>query len=131
MLPARRTRRLAFDLARRGRLTFRRLRLRRLRSARPISTRTRCSRTGRCARRGRQADGEGEVVRLIETSPRSWMHSHNTPVTVESGRTTYVTLGDNGALEWLSTGRLNEVLGIDIAANNAALWTKFGAAVTM
>src|SRR5262249_16910662 len=31
-----------------------------------------------------------------------------------------IILGDNGALEWLSTGRLNEVTGIDIAANNPA-----------
>jgi Ca2+-binding RTX toxin-like protein len=40
-----------------------------------------------------------------------------------------IILGDNGALEWLSTGRLNEVTGIDIAANNPALFAKDGAGV--
>ncbi len=33
-----------------------------------------------------------------------------------------IILGDNGAFEWLSTGRLNEVTGIDIAANNPDLY---------
>src|SRR5262245_16495754 len=37
-------------------------------------------------------------------------------------------LGDNGALEWLSTGRLSEITGIDIAANNPALAAKYGTA---
>ena len=37
-----------------------------------------------------------------------------------------IILGDNGALEWLSTGRLNEIAGIDIAANNPALFAKYG-----
>jgi Ca2+-binding RTX toxin-like protein len=36
-----------------------------------------------------------------------------------------IMLGDNGSFEWLSTGRLSEITGIDIAANNAALWTKY------
>lgn len=36
-----------------------------------------------------------------------------------------ILLGDNGALEWLSTGRLNEISGIDLAANNAALVAGF------
>ena len=40
-----------------------------------------------------------------------------------------IILGDNGALEWLSTGRLNEVQGIDIAANNPALFAKYGTGV--
>ncbi len=38
-----------------------------------------------------------------------------------------IMLGDNGALEWLSTGRLSEISGIDIAGNNPALWAKFSA----
>ncbi len=37
-----------------------------------------------------------------------------------------IVLGDNGAFEWLSTGRLSEVLGIDVEANNPALWAKYG-----
>jgi len=37
-----------------------------------------------------------------------------------------VILGDNGAFEWLSTGRLSEIQGIDIAANNPALYAKYG-----
>jgi Ca2+-binding RTX toxin-like protein len=36
-----------------------------------------------------------------------------------------VILGDNGAFEWLSTGRLGEILGIDIEENNPALFAKF------
>ncbi len=40
-----------------------------------------------------------------------------------------IILGDNGALEWQSNGRLSEISGIDINANNAALWAKFGNAV--
>jgi Ca2+-binding RTX toxin-like protein len=38
-----------------------------------------------------------------------------------------ILLGDNGAFEWLSNGRLGEISGIDIAANNAPLWAKYGA----
>lgn len=38
-----------------------------------------------------------------------------------------ILLGDNGALEWLSTGRLDEISGIDLAANNAALVAGFAA----
>ena len=34
-------------------------------------------------------------------------------------------LGDNGSLEWLSTGRFGDVTGIDIAANNADLVAGF------
>jgi hypothetical protein len=41
--------------------------------------------------------GEGEIVRLISTSPNSWSWSDHTPVTVKSGETTQVTLGDDGA----------------------------------
>lgn len=37
-----------------------------------------------------------------------------------------VLLGDNGTLEWLSTGRLNEVSGINIEDNNPDLWAKYG-----
>lgn len=37
-----------------------------------------------------------------------------------------IILGDNGAFEWHSTGRLDEVAGIDIAANNPALSAKYG-----
>ena len=36
-----------------------------------------------------------------------------------------IILGDNGAFEWLSAGRLVEVEGIDIAANNADLYDWF------
>jgi hypothetical protein len=42
--------------------------------------------------------GEGQIVRLIKTSDHSWLHSHNTTVTVQPGQTTYVTLGDSGAI---------------------------------
>jgi len=42
--------------------------------------------------------GEGAIVRLIQTSPNSWSHSDSTSVTVKSGETTKVTLGDNGAV---------------------------------
>lgn len=40
--------------------------------------------------------GDGAIVRLISTSPNSWSWSDSTPVTVKSGETTQVTLGDNG-----------------------------------
>ncbi|MBC2714899.1 MAG: calcium-binding protein [Desulfobacteraceae bacterium] len=36
-----------------------------------------------------------------------------------------IILGDNGAFEWLSDGRLSEVTGIDIEANNADLYEWF------
>jgi Ca2+-binding RTX toxin-like protein len=36
-----------------------------------------------------------------------------------------IILGDNGAFEWLSTGRLTEITGINIAANNALLYEKY------
>jgi hypothetical protein len=42
--------------------------------------------------------GEGQIVRLIKTTPNSWMHSHSTDVIVEPGKTTQVTLGDSGAV---------------------------------
>jgi len=42
--------------------------------------------------------GDGEVVRLISTAPNSWMHSHKTNVTVVAGQTTYISLGDSGAV---------------------------------
>ena len=38
-----------------------------------------------------------------------------------------VILGDNGAFEWLSNGRFADVVGINIAANNPALYAKYGA----
>jgi hypothetical protein len=41
---------------------------------------------------------EGQIVRLIKSSPNSWMHSHRTDVTIQPGETTYVTLGDSGAV---------------------------------
>ena len=41
-----------------------------------------------------------------------------------------VILGDNGAFEWLSTGRLSDIGdGIDIEENNPALWAKYGGGV--
>ncbi|MEX0330675.1 MAG: LEPR-XLL domain-containing protein [Puniceicoccaceae bacterium] len=36
-----------------------------------------------------------------------------------------IILGDNGSWEWLSTGRLDEIYGIDIDANNPELFAKF------
>lgn len=36
-----------------------------------------------------------------------------------------IILGDNGALEWLSSGRLSEISGINIAATNPDLWAWF------
>ncbi len=42
--------------------------------------------------------GPGQIVRLVATSPRSWMHSHATDVVVEPGKTTQVALGDSGAV---------------------------------
>lgn len=36
-----------------------------------------------------------------------------------------IMLGDNGAFEWLSTGRLSEITGIDIGANNPDLYAKY------
>ncbi len=41
-----------------------------------------------------------------------------------------IILGDNGAFEWLSNGRLSEITGIDIAENNPALWAKYGTSST-
>jgi Ca2+-binding RTX toxin-like protein len=38
-----------------------------------------------------------------------------------------IILGDNGAFEWLSTGRLGEIHGIDINVNNTALYNKYNA----
>ncbi|MBI4292469.1 MAG: LEPR-XLL domain-containing protein [Betaproteobacteria bacterium] len=35
-------------------------------------------------------------------------------------------LGDNGSFEWLSNGRFSEITGIDILANNADLYAKYG-----
>ena len=40
-----------------------------------------------------------------------------------------VILGDNGAFEWLSTGRLGEVQGIDISHENPFLFAKFNGGV--
>jgi uncharacterized GH25 family protein len=42
--------------------------------------------------------GDGDIVRLIKISPNSWRHSDGTMVTIKSGETTQVTLGDNGAV---------------------------------
>ncbi len=42
--------------------------------------------------------GEGSIVRLIKTSANSWTHSDGTAVTVKSGETTQITLGDKGAV---------------------------------
>jgi hypothetical protein len=42
--------------------------------------------------------GEGQIVRLIKISPNSWMHSHNTSVSIEPGQTTRVNFGDEGAV---------------------------------
>jgi hypothetical protein len=42
--------------------------------------------------------GEGAIVRLIKTAANSWTYSHNTPITVEPGKTTQITLGDTGAV---------------------------------
>jgi protocatechuate 3,4-dioxygenase beta subunit len=42
--------------------------------------------------------GEGELVRLVQSSPKSWMHSYKTNVTVIAGQTIYLSLGDSGAL---------------------------------
>jgi protocatechuate 3,4-dioxygenase beta subunit len=42
--------------------------------------------------------GEGQLVRLIKTSPNSWMHSHSTIVQIEPGQTTRVNFGDEGAV---------------------------------
>lgn len=48
--------------------------------------------------------GERDVVRLIQTQPNSWMHSHRTAVAVLPGQTTTVVLGNVGAI---ITGRLS------------------------
>jgi len=45
--------------------------------------------------------------------------------TTEANEGDDIILGDNGAFEWLSTGRLSDITGIDIAANNLALWYKY------
>lgn len=42
--------------------------------------------------------GEGQIVRLIKISPNSWMHSHNTIVSIQPGQTTRVNFGDEGAV---------------------------------
>ena len=42
--------------------------------------------------------GDGEVVRLVQSSPNSWAHSYKTNVTVIAGQTIYLSLGDSGAL---------------------------------
>lgn len=42
--------------------------------------------------------GEGQIVRLVKTTPNSWMHSHQTDVIVEPGKTTQITIGDSGAV---------------------------------
>src|SRR5436305_1770433 len=42
--------------------------------------------------------GDGSIARLIKPSPNMWLYSQNKPVTVQSGQTTQVTLGDSGAV---------------------------------
>jgi len=42
--------------------------------------------------------GEGSIVRMIPLAANAWTTSHNTLVTVLSGQTTQVTLGDTGAV---------------------------------
>ncbi len=42
--------------------------------------------------------GDGSIVRLVKMTSNSWMHSHKTAVTVQSGQTTQVALGDTGAV---------------------------------
>ncbi len=42
--------------------------------------------------------GEGSVVRLIKMAENSWRHSHNTSVTIEPGKTTQVSFGEDGAV---------------------------------
>lgn len=42
--------------------------------------------------------GDGTIVRLVQMVPNMWTHSDKTDVTVKSGETTQVTLGDNGAV---------------------------------
>ncbi|MHC4281808.1 MAG: hypothetical protein ACYSWZ_02365, partial [Planctomycetota bacterium] len=49
--------------------------------------------------------------------------------TTEANEGDDIILGDNGAFEWLSDGRLSEITGIDISANNPALWAKYGTPV--
>jgi len=41
--------------------------------------------------------GTFSIVRLIKTSPRSWRHSHSTPVTIVAGQTTQIVLGGTDA----------------------------------
>ena len=47
--------------------------------------------------------GAGQVMRLISTSPSSWTTSYSADVTVLSGQTAQVALGDSGAI---LTGRI-------------------------
>ena len=42
--------------------------------------------------------GEGSVIRLIKMTENSWMHSHNTSVTIEPSKTTQVSFGEYGAV---------------------------------
>ncbi len=42
--------------------------------------------------------GEGNITRLIRPMPNMWTYSDKTDVTVKSGETTQVTLGDSGAV---------------------------------
>ncbi|MFO1478302.1 MAG: carboxypeptidase regulatory-like domain-containing protein [Verrucomicrobiota bacterium] len=42
--------------------------------------------------------GEGQVVRLVQTEQNGWWESHGTPVSIASGATTRVDLGDAGAV---------------------------------
>jgi hypothetical protein len=41
--------------------------------------------------------GTFALVRLIKTSPRSWRHSHSTPVVITAGQTTQIVLGGTDA----------------------------------
>lgn len=42
--------------------------------------------------------GEGSVIRLIKMTENSWRHSHNTSVSIEPGKTTKVSFGEDGAV---------------------------------
>ena len=42
--------------------------------------------------------GDGQIVRMVQTTPNSWMWSDQTAVTVKPGEITQVNLGDSGAV---------------------------------
>jgi Ca2+-binding RTX toxin-like protein len=68
--------------------------------------------------------GDGVAVVFTDPDNDDWTVVSRTAV--KSGAdASDIILGDNGALEWLSTGRFNEVSGVDISFENPALWTQF------